>query len=594
MDDNTRQHSAETFFLRLRLGYGKMIKDYFEKLGVQHVEDLKHLEDDNWKHITNNILKLNNIQTKQLKKAVDMLERTGDVNPFLVEPLPLKTANEQKCKSSPFQSGSPAGRKKLKAESMGGNLNKVASYFTSTRKSPSVEPIIIIDSDDGGVDGAISGLIEDNDWRKDRMDKDDMPNLKKLSDPAPGYEREQWRRECIIDSTLKPESDDFEDIYGYYAVLDKYLNRTSSSSDVENSYKARKADYRRQALLHHPDKNMNKTSEEIQSSNQMFQDTKDSFDKVREAYNCFTGITSEGCSGRMLYDQKCDLVIVSWKFKSGYDSCAAKELFKERNKAAKRKATQESKSTYTNFEKCATLFNTKGNQTIGWRIVVYHVMTKEEKTVADIARYIRIGRGVSGWDGTGESDKLYKAIYRKVAEAKKKIGDHGIDIHKLESMSAKNAAHVLKREYSSMTSTLRQNIGSIQNQMENQVMEYVRELRSKNQRVTRVIIFRKVIELFPMFKGGIHCSSFMSAIKSRLYMGFKKRKHLHYIRLSGASRKLPKGWEGMVAAIITRVGRRQLTRVVEGLHIPAIEDDSFANTDHIPVYRDMPGNYSWV
>ena len=112
MDDNNRKQKAETFFLRLRLGYGKMIKDYFEKLGVQHVEDLKHLEDDNWKHITNDILKLNFIQTKQLKTAIDMQERTGDVDPFLVELIPLKTANEQKRKSSPFQSGSPAGRKK--------------------------------------------------------------------------------------------------------------------------------------------------------------------------------------------------------------------------------------------------------------------------------------------------------------------------------------------------------------------------------------------------------------------------------------------------------------------------------------------------
>ena len=77
-------------------------------------------------------------------------------------------------------------------------------------------------------------------------------------------------------------------------------------------------------------------------------------------------------------------------------------------------------------------------------------------------------------------------------------------------------------------------------------------------------------------------------------MGFKSMRNLRHVRLSGASRKLPRGWEGMVAAIITRVGRRQLARVVEGLHIPTIEDDSFANTDHIPVYRDMPGNYSWV
>ena len=122
--------------------------------------------------------------------------------------------------------------------------------------------------------------------------------------------------------------------------------------------------------------------------------------------------------------------------------------------------------------------------------------------VVDIARYIRKGEGTSGWYEIGNSDKLYKAIYRKVAEAKKKIGDHGIDIHKLESISAQNAARVVKRKYSSMTSTRRQNIGLTQNQMEKQVIEYIRELQSKNKRVTRVINFRKVIELFPMLKAG--------------------------------------------------------------------------------------------
>ena len=82
--------------------------------------------------------------------------------------------------------------------------------------------------------------------------------------------------------------------------------------------------------------------------------------------------------------------------------------------------------------------------------------------------------------------------------------------------------------------------------------------------------------------------------KNWFYYGFKFRYNLRYVRLSGASRKLPKGWEGKVAEIITRVGRRQVSHLMEGLVIPAIQDDSFANTDHIPVYRDMPSNYSWV
>ena len=42
------------------------------------------------------------------------------------------------------------------------------------------------------------------------------------------------------------------------------------------------------------------------------------------------------------------------------------------------------------------------------------------------------------------------------------------------------------------------------------------------------------------------------------------------------------------------MGRRQVPKVVNGITIPAIGDDSFENSDHIPVYRDLPRNYSWI
>ena len=42
------------------------------------------------------------------------------------------------------------------------------------------------------------------------------------------------------------------------------------------------------------------------------------------------------------------------------------------------------------------------------------------------------------------------------------------------------------------------------------------------------------------------------------------------------------------------MGRRQVPKVVNGITIPAIGDDSFENSDHIPVYSDLPWHYSWI
>ena len=42
------------------------------------------------------------------------------------------------------------------------------------------------------------------------------------------------------------------------------------------------------------------------------------------------------------------------------------------------------------------------------------------------------------------------------------------------------------------------------------------------------------------------------------------------------------------------MGRRQVPKVFNCITIPAIGDDSFANSDHISVYCDFPGNYSWI
>ena len=104
-------------------------------------------------------------------------------------------------------------------------------------------------------------------------------------------------------------------------------------------------------------------------------------------------------------------------------------------------------------------------------------------------------------------------------------------------------------------------------------------------------MFRKVIEVLPMFKGGIDSSKFLKHAKKWFYSGFKPRYNLHYIRISGASRNFPQGWEERVRSIITRVGRSQVPKVFNSITIMEIGDYSFANSDHIPGYSYFPGNY---
>ena len=66
-------------------------------------------------------------------------------------------------------------------------------------------------------------------------------------------------------------------------------------------------------------------------------------------------------------------------------------------------------------------------------------------------------------------------------------------------------------------------------------------------------------------------------------------------RIAGASRKLPPDWKlKHESTIIRRVAKSQTPRKVNFTIIPAVEDDNVANTDHIPMYRDMASSYSWT
>ena len=147
--------------------------------------------------------------------------------------------------------------------------------------------------------------------------------------------------------------------------------------------------------------------------------------------------------------------------------------------------------------------------------------------------------GKSHLDGMGlGTHKKIKSLSGRVTEALKRVeAEDGINLGILESMSYNKAEKVIKIKYSSMSTTRCQKIGSIQNQMEKELIHYITDLLKNNQRVKSKIMFQKVIEVIPMFKGRIDTSTFLKDAKNWFYYGFKPRHNLRYLRISGASRK---------------------------------------------------------
>ena len=123
----------------------------------------------------------------------------------------------------------------------------------------------------------------------------------------------------------------------------------------------------------------------------------------------------------MIYDQKCDKVIISWKFNAGYNSYSTKARFKVRKILDKWRTTLSKTSIMKHTEKCIALYNKKGNQTNEWHIEVFHAVRVEGRKVAEIARLIHKQKGASGWDGIVHTDKQFKSLSIRAEDALKRV-----------------------------------------------------------------------------------------------------------------------------------------------------------------------------
>ena len=127
------------------------------------------------------------------------------------------------------------------------------------------------------------------------------------------------------------------------------------------------------------------------------------------------------------------------------------------------------------------------------------------------------------------------------------------------------------------------------------LMAWLEERWRLDQRVSRTMIFRQVLKIDPKFKGGVESEGHLSRLKKWFYYGFKVRHELSNRKICGAGQKLPVNWEQKLIDMHGKVRAKQQPQIRSDgtLCIAGVQDAHFCNTDHVPVWFESVGNYSW-
>ena len=205
---------------------------------------------------------------------------------------------------------------------------------------------------------------------------------------------------------------------------------------------------------------------------------------------------------------------------------------------------------------------------------------KEGLTQADLIRRIRGERGSKNWNGTAKGDREYYRIKAKVHRCLKVQDQIAKQHEKIKSVKEKQK--FLK--CSSVKKSDRRL--DAQKELEDAIDEFGQQCAEKKQRLTRTMIFRKVLELNPDFLGGVKSKGYFVKMKKWFYGGFKIRYNYSLRKISGAGQKLPGDWEEKMVKLRDRVGI--FTRAFEDR-----SNDVMVNTDHVPVWMEPVGNMTW-
>ena len=130
--------------------------------------------------------------------------------------------------------------------------------------------------------------------------------------------------------------------------------------------------------------------------------------------------------------------------------------------------------------------------------------------------------------------------------------------------------------------------------MESKLIEWCRRQWDKKRVVTRGIIFRRALMMYPDHCKADSGQSQFKKLCKWFYGGFKKRCKLSKRRISSTGQKLPQNWQELVVSIVNRVAGAQMpTQRMDGSFCPGVTDDKMGNTDQVPVYIEDHSKATW-
>eukprot|EP00957_Ditylum_brightwellii_P102779 7832711-Ditylum_brightwellii.AAC.1 len=95
--------------------------------------------------------------------------------------------------------------------------------------------------------------------------------------------------------------------------------------------------------------------------------------------------------------------------------------------------------------------------------------------------------------------------------------------------------------------------------------------------------------------GGIESPNLMKRLKKWFYCGFVTRHKLSVCKIASVGQKLPADWKEKMLNMRGQVKHRQLPTQQTGgsIVLKGVSDAYYFNTDHVPVWYESVGNYTW-
>ena len=143
--------------------------------------------------------------------------------------------------------------------------------------------------------------------------------------------------------------------------------------------------------------------------------------------------------------------------------------------------------------------------------------------------------------------------------------------------------------------------------VEQLLFEKLEEYWADDKRVSRAVRFQTVLGIDPSFKvsggvGGKSSKEHLKRLKQWFHFGFKQRRYLSNRKISSVEKKLPLRLELDLMNPQKRITACQFPHCETILDedgdevsalVPGVDYADTYNFDHVPVWRELVGNYSW-